>query len=280
MVELPAHNRAVRGSNPLGPTISHKEANMINIKNKEQISGIKRACVLAARCLTELEPFIIEGQNTAELDRIAHENIQRHHATPAPLNYKGFPKSICTSLNEVVCHGIPSEKDILKNGDILNIDITVILNGYFGDTSRTYIIGEVSDDVKHFVDRAEKAMYKGIEILRPGVNLNQLGKTIETYVSKFKYSVVRDFGGHGTGLAFHEEPHVHHFYDPVNPKVILKEGMIFTVEPMINKSPDWEVVVSKADKWTVRTRNKSLSAQFEHTVLITKSGAEILTINN
>ena len=253
---------------------------MINIKNKEQISGIKKACVLAAKCLLELEPHIFEGQNTEILNQIAHEYIIKHNAIPAPLNYKGFPKSICTSINEVVCHGIPSEKDVLKSGDIINVDVTVILNGYFGDTSKTYIIGEAPDDVKHFVDRAEKAMYKGIDILKPGVNLNQLGKTVEAYVSKFNYSIVRDFGGHGTGLAFHEEPHVHNFYDPFNPKVILKEGMIFTVEPMVNKGRVWEIVVSKIDKWTVRTKDRSLSAQFEHTVLITKGGVEILTINN
>ena len=251
---------------------------MIILKSKEQIGGIKKACVLAAKCLFELEKYLFIDQNTEVLNQVAHEFILQNGGIPAPLNYNGFPKSICTSINNVVCHGIPSEKDILKNGDIINVDVTVMLDGYFGDTSKTYIIGEASDDIKHFVERAEKALYRGIEVLKPGVKLSQLGKTIETYIQKFGYSVVREYGGHGIGLAFHEEPHVSHFYTRTN-NIPLKEGMTFTVEPMINKSKNWQIETCKVDGWTVRTKDRSLSAQFEHTVLITKDGCEILTLD-
>ena len=250
---------------------------MIILKNKEQIEGIRKACVLAAKCLSELEKHIFIGQNTECLNQIAHEYIVKNGGIPAPLNYNDFPKSICTSMNDVVCHGIPDEKDILKNGDIVNVDVTVILDGYFGDTSKTYIIGEISDDIRYFVDRTEKSMYRGIELLKPGIKLSQMGKTIETYIQKFGYSVVREYGGHGIGLAFHEEPHVSHFYTKTN-DIVLKEGMTFTVEPMINKSKNWQIETCEIDKWTVRTKDGALSAQFEHTVLITKSGCEILTI--
>jgi len=250
---------------------------MIIIKNKEQISGIKKACVLATRCLDELEKHLFVGQDTESINKIAHEYILANNAIPATLNYHGYPKSICTSKNNVVCHGIPSETDILNSGDIVNLDVTVILGGYFGDTSRTYIIGEATEDVRLFVERTEKAMYKGIEVLRPNVKLSEMGKVIDNYVSKFGYSVVRQYGGHGVGLAFHEDPHVQHFHERNAERIILKEGMIFTVEPMINKSKVWQVDTSAVDGWTVTTRDNSLSAQFEHTVLITSTGYEILT---
>lgn len=250
---------------------------MILIKNAEQIEGIKKSCKLAANCLSELEKHLFIGQNTEALNKIAHEFIIKHNAIPAPLNYHGFPKSLCTSINNVVCHGIPSEKEVLKNGDIINLDVTTILDGYFGDTSKTYIIGETTEEVKLFVERTEKSMYKGIEQLKPGVMLSQLGKRIETYVNKFNYSVVKDYGGHGIGLSFHEEPHVCHFYTRAN-NILLQAGMIFTVEPMINKSKNWKVNTSKSDGWTVTTKDGSLSAQFEHTVLITNDSYEILTI--
>ncbi|MCL2065543.1 MAG: type I methionyl aminopeptidase [Candidatus Cloacimonetes bacterium] len=250
---------------------------MIIIKNKQEIEGIRKACTLAARCLEELEKHLFIGQNTEQLDKIAFDYMMANKAIPATLNYNGFPKSLCTSINNVVCHGIPSEKDILKDGDIINVDVTVILDGYFGDTSKTFIIGEVPEDVRLFVDRAERAMYKGINVLRPGILLNQMGKAIETYVKKFGYSVVEAYGGHGVGIKFHEDPHVCNFYSKTN-KILLKEGMIFTVEPMINKSKNYNVETSEIDGWTVRTVDNSLSAQFEHTVLITKNSVEILTV--
>ncbi|MCL2065087.1 MAG: type I methionyl aminopeptidase [Candidatus Cloacimonetes bacterium] len=250
---------------------------MIIIKNKEQIEGIKKACILAKECLFELEKKLFIGQNTEKINSIAHKFMTKNKGIPATLNYNGFPKSLCTSINHVVCHGIPSKKDVLKNGDIINLDVTVILNGYFGDTSKTFIIGEVSEDVKLFVERAERAMYKGIKMLKPGILLSQMGKTIESYALKFGYSVVKDYGGHGTGLSFHEDPHVCNFYSRTN-NILLKEGMIFTVEPMINKSKNYQVETSTIDNWTVTTKDKSLSAQFEHTVLITRDSHEILTI--
>ena len=250
---------------------------MIAIKNSEQIAGIRRACQLARLCLTELEGHLFVGQNTEALNQFAHSFIVGHHAIPATLNYHGFPKSICTSLNDVVCHGIPSSQSILKDGDILNIDVTVILGGFYGDTSKTYIIGDAPEDVCLFVSRAERAMSKGIGILKAGIKLSQLGKTIESFVQKFGYSVVREYGGHGVGLEFHEPPHIHHYQNRLS-NILLKEGMIFTVEPMINKSKNYNVRTCKNDGWTVYTADKSLSAQFEHTVLITSTGCEILTI--
>ena len=250
---------------------------MIILKNKEQIAGIKKACILAAQCLIELEKHLFVGQNTGRLNEVAHKFMKKNRATPATLNYNGFPKSLCTSINNVVCHGIPSEKDILKNGDIINIDVTLILDGYFGDTSKTFIIGEASEDVRLFVERTERAMYKGIKVLKPKRMLYLLGKTIESYAQKFGYSVVRDYGGHGVGLSFHEDPHVCNFYSKTN-KILLQEGMIFTVEPMLNKSKNYHVETSVIDGWTVTTKDNSLSAQFEHTVLITKDSCEILTL--
>ena len=250
---------------------------MIILKNAEQIEGIRKASVLAADCLVELEKHLFIGQNTEKLNQIAHEYMLDHKSKPATLNYHGFPKSICTSINDVVCHGIPSETDVLNNGDIINLDITVILNGYFGDTSKTFIIGEAPDDVKYFIERTEKAMYRGIDVLKPNILLSQMGKTIETYIQKFGYSIVKEYGGHGIGMSFHEEPHVCHFFTRSN-NIKLKEGMTFTVEPMINKSKNWQITTSTTDGWTVRTKDGALSAQFEHTVLITKDGCEILTI--
>jgi methionyl aminopeptidase len=249
---------------------------MIIIKNKHQIEGIKKACSLAVNCLKELEKHLCIGQNTEEINRIAHDYMTQHQGIPATLNYHGFPKSLCTSINNVVCHGIPSKHDILKDGDIINLDVTVNLHGFFGDTSKTYIIGEVSEDIRLFVERAEQAMYRGIEVLKPNIMLSQMGRAIENYVKPFNYSVVREYGGHGVGLAFHEEPHVCNYYTREN-NILLQEGMIFTVEPMINKSRNYNVITSRLDGWTVVTKDKSLSAQFEHTVLITGTGCEILT---
>jgi methionyl aminopeptidase len=250
---------------------------MIIIKNETQIQGIKKASVIAANTLIYLEQFLHIGQDTETLNELAHKYIKSQNCIPAPLNYHGFPKSICTSINNVVCHGIPDKKDILKNGDIVNIDITVIYEGYFGDTSKTYIIGEADEDIKNFVKITEDSMYAGIKILKPGILLSEMGKTIEKFVEPFNYSVVKEYGGHGVGIRFHEEPHVCHFYTKSN-NIKLQTGMIFTVEPMINKSKNWRVHTSSIDGWTVTTKDNSLSAQFEHTVLITKDSYEILTL--
>jgi methionyl aminopeptidase len=210
------------------------------------------------------------------LNDLCEEYTQEHGATSAPYNYHGFPKSICTSINNVVCHGIPSEKDVLKDGDIVNIDVTVLLDGFHGDMSQTFMVGNVDENVRNLVLRTEKAMYRGISAIAPGKYLYEVGKAIEKYISKFGYSIVRDYGGHGIGSSFHEEPYVHHHFTNED-KIRLREGMVFTVEPMINMGSSYEVVTSKEDTWTVTTVDESLSAQFEHTVLVTSHGAEILT---
>ena len=249
---------------------------MIYIKNKYDVKMMRKAGELAAKLLKYIEPFVKEGVSTLYLNDPCEEFTKKHGAISAPLNYNGFSKSICTSINNVVCHGIPSEKEILKEGDIINIDVTVKLNGYYGDTSRTYLIGNVSEEAKYLVRRTENAMYRGIKTVKPGKYLYEVGKAIEKYISKFGYSIVRDFVGHGIGKSFHEDPQILHYCSLRN-KIRLQEGMIFTIEPMINMGKSYEVKVSSEDGWTVTTEDGSLSAQFEHTVLVTSKGAEILT---
>lgn len=250
---------------------------MILIKTPEQIDGIRTSSKLAAATLKYTTSFIKPGVSTEELNKKAHEYILAHHAIPAPLNYNGFPKSLCTSINDVVCHGIPSKKEILKEGDIINLDVTTILNGYYGDTSATYPVGKVSKETQLLIDRTRSAMDLAIKSVKAGKYLNDcVGRVIEDYVTKFGYSVVRDLGGHGVGLKFHEDPFVFHHYTPQN-HILLKEGMIFTIEPMINASKNWHVYMDADDGWTIRTDDGSLSAQFEHTILVTPHGSEILT---
>ncbi|MGB6607832.1 MAG: type I methionyl aminopeptidase [Atribacterota bacterium] len=249
---------------------------MIYIKNKYDIKMMRKAGELAAKLLKYIESFVKEGVSTLYLNDLCEEFTKKHGAISAPLNYNGFSKSICTSINNVVCHGIPSEKEILEDGDILNIDVTVKLDGYYGDTSKTYLIGNVDEEAKYLVRRTENAMYRGIKAVKPGKSLYEVGKAIEKYISKFGYSIVRDFVGHGIGKSFHEDPQVLHYYSLRN-KIRLQEGMIFTIEPMINMGKSYEVKVSSEDGWTVTTEDGSLSAQFEHTVLVTSKGAEILT---
>lgn len=250
---------------------------MIPIKSKDEIEKMRAAGKLAANVLKYLEEFVKEGVSTEEIDNLCREYIYKHNAIPATLNYHGYPKSCCTSINDVVCHGIPSPKEILQNGDIVNVDVTVILDGYHGDTSRTYMIGEVSEDDKILVDRTYKAMMRGIEAIKPDKYLSEVGKAIEKYIKKFDYSIVTDYGGHGIGKDFHEDPHVYHFFTSMN-KVRLKPGMCFTVEPMINQGKNSKTITSKVDGWTVTTKSGKKSAQFEHTVLVTESGYEILTL--
>jgi len=249
---------------------------VIFIKNREEIEKMRKAGKLAAQLLNYIEPFVKEGVSTLHLNDLCEEFTQKHGAISAPLNYNGFPKSICTSINNVVCHGIPSEKDILKDGDIVNIDITVILNGYYGDTSRTFMIGNVDEKIKDLVNRTENAMYRGIAAVKPGKFLYEVGKAIQKYIDKFGYSIVRDYGGHGIGKNFHEDPHVFHHFTKDN-KIPLREGMIFTIEPMINMGKSYDVETSETDGWTVTTVDGSISAQFEHTILVDSEGAEILT---
>ena len=250
---------------------------MIIIKTPKQIEGIRKSSKLAAITLQYLSQFIKPEISTEKLNQLGHQFIIDHQAIPAPLNYNGFPKSICTSVNNVVCHGIPSTNQILKEGDIINIDITTILNGYYGDVSATFPVGKISKVAQNLIDNTKKALIDSIKCLKPGKLLNDcVGKIIEPIAKKNGYSVVRDLGGHGVGLSFHEDPFVYHF-DTDKENIVLKKGMIFTIEPMINASKNYQITLDRNDNWTIRTFDDSLSAQFEHTILITKTGAEILT---
>ncbi|MBP9817152.1 type I methionyl aminopeptidase [Candidatus Shapirobacteria bacterium] len=250
---------------------------MIIIKTPEQIEGIRKSSKLAAETLIFASKFVREGTSTEELNTAVHKFILDHGAIPAPLNYNGFPKSLCTSINNVVCHGIPSPKDILKTGDIINLDITTILNGYYGDTSASYPVGQVDKKASQLLDRTRQSLDLAISALRPGKNINDcVGKVIDNYLRQYGYGIVRDLGGHGVGVKFHEDPFVYHFANRSD-DTVLKPGMIFTIEPMVNASSDWQVVLDKNDGWTIRTHDGSLSAQFEHTVLITENGCEVLT---
>jgi methionyl aminopeptidase len=224
-----------------------------------------------------IEPYVRVGVTTNELDKICHDYIvDVQKAIPAPLNYHGFPKSICTSVNHQVCHGIPSEKK-LKKGDLLNIDITVIKNGYHGDTSKMFFLGKPSVAGKRISDIAQKSLYIGIKMVRPGIRLGDIGHAIQIFAESQYCSVVREYCGHGIGESFHEEPQVVHYGKP-NEGLVLKEGMIFTIEPMINIGK--RHVKQLPDKWTVVTKDHSLSAQWEHTLLVTPTGVEILTLRD
>lgn len=247
----------------------------IIIKNAEQIEGVRQSSKLAASTLKYVEKFIQVGVTTNFLNDKIHEYILQHNATPATLNYAGFPKSCCISLNEVVCHGIPSNRE-LKEGDILNIDITTILNGYYGDTSRMFTVGKVPKSTLKLIDATKKALDIGIEQVFPGNKFGNIGYEINKYIEKKGYSVVYEYCGHGVGLQFHEDPQVEHSAQK-NSGQEMKPGMIFTIEPMINQGVP-HVKTSKEDGWTVTTKDKKLSAQFEHTVLVTGDGHEILTL--
>jgi len=250
---------------------------VIIIKSPTQVNQIRRSCQLAAQTLKYLASKIQAGVSTEYLNQLGHQFMIDHQAIPAPLNYEGFPKSICTSINNVVCHGIPSQKTILNQGDIINLDVTTILDGYYGDVSATYGVGQISTEASLLITRTKTALDMAIDSLRPGLLLNDcVGKVIDHYVSQFGYSPVRELGGHGVGIDFHEDPFVFH-YDYPGHSPVLKPGMIFTIEPMINASLDWHVTLDKHDGWTIRTHDGSLSCQFEHTILITSKGSEVLT---
>lgn len=249
---------------------------MVHIKNKAEIEKMRAAGKLAAELLQYIESFVKPGVNTQELNDICHEYTLNRGATSAPLNYKGFPKSICTSINDVVCHGIPKTSDVLKDGDIINIDVTPILNGYHGDTSKTFLVGKVKPEIKKLVTDTEKAMWIGIEQVRPGNRVNDISNAIDEFLTANGYGIVRDLMGHGIGKKFHEDPQIPHFKQ-TRLLTKLEEGMTFTIEPMVNLGA-YNVVVSKSDKWTVRTKDGKWSAQFEHTVLVTHKGYEILTL--
>lgn len=248
----------------------------IQLHDESAFEGMRKAGQLAAAVLDYITPFVVPGVETGELDRLCHEYIVQHKAVPAPLNYKGFPKSICTSINHVVCHGIPGPKKLL-NGDIMNIDVTVILDGWYGDTSRMYAVGDkVPVKAKRLMDVTYDAMMAGIEIVRPGITLGDIGHAIQTLAEAERFSVVRDFCGHGIGRTFHAAPSVLHYGQPGTLER-LEPGMLFTIEPMINTGT-WETKVLN-DGWTAVTRDKGLSAQFEHTIGVTATGYEIFTLS-
>jgi methionyl aminopeptidase len=246
----------------------------IIIKNARQIEGIEKSCALASDALAFIKPFVVAGVSTGELDHKIEKFIYEHGAIPAPKGYHGFPAATCISVNEVICHGIPSEYK-LKDGDIVNIDVTTILNGFYGDTSTMFAIGEISEDAKKIIRVAKKCLEVGIEQVKPNNRLSNIGYEIAKYADSESCSVVHQFCGHGVGLEFHEEPQVNHIAPP-NEGPYLRAGMIFTVEPMINLGKP-EAVIDESDKWTARTIDGALSAQYEHTVLVTKHGVKVLT---
>ena len=253
-----------------------RDTGHIPLHGPEAFEGMRRAGRLAAVVLDYVTPFVVPETTTEDLDRLCEAFIRDHGAVPAPLGYRGYPKATCISLNHVVCHGIPGPKR-LQNGDILNIDITVILNGWHGDSSRMYFAGDkVSVKARRLVDATYEAMMRGIAVVRPGATLGDIGHAIQSFVEPQRFTVVRDFCGHGLGRAFHAPPSVLH-YGEAGQGAVLSEGMFFTIEPMINAGR-YEVKIL-ADGWTAVTRDKSLSAQFEHSIGVTADGTEIFTLS-
>ena len=247
----------------------------VSIKSSEEIEKMRVAGRLAAQVLTMIEPHVKAGISTDELDQICHRYIvEELDSIPAPLNYRGFPKSICTSINHQVCHGIPSDKK-LKSGDIVNIDITVIKDGYHGDTSKMFTIGKASILAQRAIQTSHEALWKGIILVKPGVQLGDIGHVIQQHVEASNCSVVREYCGHGIGKEFHEDPQVLHYGKPQT-GYVLEPGMTFTIEPMVNIGKRHVKLLK--DNWTVVTKDHSLSAQWEHTILVTEDGFEVLTL--
>lgn len=248
----------------------------VNLKTPEEIELMRIAGRLASEVLDIVTPHVKPGVTTEELDRICHDhiiNVQK--ATPANVGYRGFPKTVCTSVNNVICHGIPSEAKVLKDGDIVNIDVTVIKDGWHGDTSRMYCVGTPSVMAKRLVDATYEAMWRGIRAVRPGATLGDIGHAIQSYAEAERFSVVREYCGHGIGKVYHDEPQVVHYGRP-GQGLVLQPGMTFTIEPMINQGR--AAIDMSDDGWTVTTRDGKLSAQAEHTVLVTADGVEVLTL--
>ena len=254
----------------------------ISIKNQNDIEKMRIAGRLAAEVLDYITPFVIHGVTTEQLDKLCHDYIvDVQDAIPAPLNYAPdghtpYPKSICTSINQQICHGVPSEK-MLKNGDIVNIDITVIKDGYHGDTSRMFYVGDPSAQAKRLCELTYQAMWLGINKVKPGATLGDIGHAIQTFAEKSGYSVVREFCGHGIGKVFHEDPQVLH-YGKAGAGLTLQAGMMFTIEPMINAGK--RDIRQMSDGWTIVTKDRSLSAQWEHTLLVTETGFEVMTLSS
>lgn len=247
------------------------------IKTDLEIEKMRRAGVFNGELLDYIRPFVKAGVSTEYLDNLVHQYTIKHGHIPACLGYHGYPKSCCISRNNIVCHGIPSPLEILEDGDIVNVDLTTIVDGYYADSSETFMIGEVSEKARQLVDVTAIAMIKGIDAIKPGVNLRAIGEAIEPFVKSKGCSVVQQYTGHGIGKIFHEHFTVYHHVDPDCESIILEPGMTFTVEPMVNLG-HYAVITDRKDGWTVRTKDGSLSAQFEHTILVTESGVEVLTL--
>ncbi len=249
------------------------KAKSVKVKSPQELLRMREVCAMAAGTLERVSELIRPGVTTEEINTFVHEDTLRLGAVPAPLNYRGFPKSVCTSVNEVVCHGIPSGQ-VLREGDIINVDVTHKYQGFHGDTSATFYVGAPSEEAKKVTEVARRSLELGMAAVRPGARLGDIGAAIETFVVGHGLSVVRDFVGHGIGRKFHEEPKVAH-YGRAGTGMRLRPGMVFTIEPMVNLG-DWQVEVL-ADNWTAVTSDGSLSAQFEHTIAVTESGYEVLT---
>ena len=245
------------------------------IKTPEQIEGIRRSGVVNTGGLDLVEQEIHAGMSTADIDKLVYDYTTQHGAIPAPLNYEGFPKSVCTSINEVVCHGIPNENEILREGDIINVDVSTILDGYYSDASRMFIIGKTTPEKEKLVRVTKECLAIGAEAAKPYGFIGDIGKAIEKHAKRNGFSVVRDLCGHGVGLEFHEEPEVNH-YNTHEKGMLLVPGMVFTIEPMINMGT-WQVFIDEADGWTVVTEDELPSAQWEHTFVMTEHGLEVLT---
>ena len=245
------------------------------IKDAAAIDKMRTVGALAAEQLEMIEEFVQPGVSTSELDRICHDyTINTQKAIPAPLNYRGFPKSICTSVNHVVCHGIPSDDKILKSGDIINVDVTLIKDGYHGDTSKTFIVGKPGVLAERLTRVCQECLYRGIQAVKPGGHLGDIGHAIQTWAEKHRFSVVRELCGHGIGRLFHDDPQILH-YGKKGTGELLKPGMTFTIEPMINAGR--AAIKTLPDQWTVVTKDHKLTAQWEHTILVAETGYEILT---
>jgi methionyl aminopeptidase len=253
----------------------HTESTRVKMHDAADFEAMRLAGRLAAKVLDDVTPLVKPGVTTDTLDRFCHDRIVAAGGKPAPLNYRGFPRSICTSINHVVCHGIPGDKR-LENGDIVNVDVTVILDGWHGDSSRMYPVGQVGVKARRLIDITYEAMMRGIAVVRPGATLGDIGHAIQSYAESQRCSVVRDFCGHGLGRLFHEPPNVMHYGNP-GEGMVLKEGMFFTIEPMINAGRAETKIL--ADGWTAVTKDKSLSAQFEHSLAVTATGSEIFTLS-
>ncbi|MDJ0348286.1 type I methionyl aminopeptidase [Cryobacterium sp. PH29-G1] len=245
-----------------------------DVYSAERIELIRESGRIAARAIVAVGQAIVPGVTTEELDQIGHDYMVANDAYPSTLGYRGYPKSLCSSVNEVICHGIP-DNTVLENGDIVNIDITAFKNGVHGDTNVTFIVGEASEEVTLLVERTREALARGIKAVAPGRQVNVIGRTIESYAKRFNYGVVRDYTGHGVGEAFHSGLIIPH-YDAPQYDTVMEVGMVFTIEPMLTLgSSDWDIW---SDDWTVLTRDRSMTAQFEHTLVVTERGAEILTL--